>query len=182
MPPNNRDDNKRPIGPVMDVQRPSSPPPQQPQTAPRVIQPNQPSSRPATMEYTRPRPAAEPAQTSSQFSPDPSRLPEDTLAPDNQKPPKQKKSIKKFVIITLVVVLIAALAGAGTYYYQQVMNKPEPAQPQPEPQPQPVEDGSVEATPEGVDQTVDAIDQQLNSLNDAEDFTPNDVSDQGLGI
>lgn len=167
----NKDENQ--FTPVMDVQRPSSTMP--PSRQPTVVSPSGPLGRPATMEYTRPRPddpstpsfAPEPQPQSTQFS----------------APQKQKKS-KKGLVIAIFVVLFLGLAAAGAgYYYFALYNKSEPAPAQnAQPAPAETESTAIEATPEGVDNATEQIDQQLNSLDDTQDFTNNDVSDDGLGL
>lgn len=159
----------------MDIQRPSSSvPPRSPQ-GPTVISPSGSLGRPATMEYTRPRPD-DPSAPS--FTPEPQPQSGQFAAPA-----KQKKS-KKGLIIAVFVILFLGLTAAGAgYYYFTVYNKDkaEPAQ-STAPAPAETESTTIEATPEGVDKATEQIDQQLNGLNDTEDFTTNDVSDDGLGL
>ncbi len=161
-------------GPVMDVQRPtvSSPPP----SSDGMIRPNANSlGRPATMEYTRPRPidAADPTGPSTSFAP-----PSEASRAQSPVIGKPKRSKAPLFIVLLLIVLAAGAAGA---YYFLVMNKTEtPAVVQPVV----VEEKTttIEATPEGVDTTVESIDKNLNSVDDTQDFTPNDVSDDALGL
>ncbi len=157
----------------MDIQRPSAPgtPQPSPVQQPTVVSPSGSLSRPATMEYTRPRPE-DPAAPS--FTPAPQ--------PEPMTEPKQKKS-KKGLVIGLFVTLFVGLAAAGAGYYFMVYNKSEPAPVQNEtPVATEAEPAKIEATPEGVDAATDEIDKQLNSVDDSQDFTNNDVSDDTLGL
>lgn len=177
-----RDDNQ--FSPVMDVQRPvrpqsQAPSPQQfqPQGSAVGQQPQQPntvvSSRPATMEYTRPRPGELSAPS---FSPE--KQTEQYVAP------KTKKSKKGPVIALFIVLLLALIGGGGGYYYFAVYSDSK-VTPTVVEKPQPVEEANtskIEATPEGVDKATEQIDQTLNSLNDTEDFKPNDLSNDNLGL
>ncbi len=175
MQPNNKEQNN--VAPVMDIQRPTqtSPSPQPRPTT--VFTPSSQQTRPATMEYTRPR-----MDTNTTFDQSPQISQQDI---NMNKPKKSKKGL----IISLFVLLFVGLSGAGAYYYMAVYKK---AASQPQPQPQPVvetqptetttDSSTVPATPDGVDQTVEEIDQQLNSQNDTQDFPSNDVSDSNLGL
>lgn len=170
MQPNNGDNQMRP---VMDIQRPTVSAPPQPQPSPNIKAPSGSINRPATMEYTRPRPGD---PTAPSFTPTPMQQP--NLAES----PKPKKS-KKVLIIVLFVVLFLGLTVAGAGYYFAVMNKKEPTPAQPvETQPTDTKSDKLEATPEGVDKSVEQIDQSLNSIDDTQDFTSNDISDPSLGM
>ena len=173
--PNNNDN--QPTTPVMDIQRPTvqAPPQPQPTQQPTVISPSGSVSRPATMEYTRPRTDS---TTSPSFAPVAQPFSEQTA--NSQKIKKSKKGL----IIGVFVVLFLGLAIAGGGYYFMVYNKktePAPVQ-NTEPAPATTEPAVVDATPEGVDQTTEQIDQQLNSVDDTQDFTTDDVSDTSLSI
>ena len=172
MQPNKEQNN---VTPVMDIQRPTQTPPS-PQARPTsVFTPSSQQTRPATMEYTRPR-----MDTSTAFDQSPQISQQDIAM---NKPKKSKKGL----IISLFVLLFVGLSGAGAYYYMAVYRKPA-SQPQPQPvaETQPTEtttdSSTVQATPDGVDQTIEEIDQQLNSQNDTQDFPSNDVSDSNLGL
>ena len=121
MEPNKQSSNSQP---VMDVQNPS----RGPNDAPQVIQPNNNSlGRPATMEYTRPRPEnPQNDNPSSGFSsptthvpsPEPSKVPEK---------PKAKKS-KKIVATMLIIIGLLGTIGAAAFFYITYQNEePTPA-------------------------------------------------------
>lgn len=170
----NREEYSTPGTPVMDIQRPSSQPPA-PQ-GPTVIQPSNSLNRPATMEYTRPRPDDPNAPS---FTPEPSQAFTPPVGGSSVKPKKSKKGL----VITLFILLILGLGAAGgAYYYFKVYKKPVPVPAVTTETPAPAQSDSIEATPEGVDKVTDSIDQKLNGVNDTEDFKPNDVSDDGLGL
>lgn len=156
----------------MDIQQPTAPPPSSPQQQPQVFQPSGSFGRPATMEYTRPRPD-EPSSPS--FTPTP--------RPAQFEAPKQKKSKKGLVIALFVILFLGLAAGGGAYYYFTMYKKETvvPAQ-NTTPAPTETESSTVEATPEGVDKATEQIDKQMNSVDDTQDFTTNDVSDDGLGL
>ena len=164
MEPNRQNnDNKQP---VMDVQRPVSNSNGQNQ----VIHPNNSSlNKPATMEYTRPRQEGEGSKFTAQ-----SRVPMDE--PDN---PKKEKKSKKLMATILIAIGVLGVVGAAVFFYIGYQNE----EPAPVATPEPVvQDDGVQATPEGVDQTIAEIDQALNSLDDTADFKPNDLSDDSLGL
>lgn len=173
MQPNKEQNN---VTPVMDIQRPSQTSSSSQPRPTTVFTPSSQQTRPATMEYTRPR-----ADTQNSFDQSPQISQQDISV---NKPKKSKKGL----IIGLFVVLFIGLSGAGAaYYYMAIYKKPAPqAQPQPVAETQPTEttadSTTVQATPDGVDQTVEDIDQQLNSQNDTQDFPSNDVSDSNLGL
>lgn len=159
-------------GPAMDIQRPA--PVSQPND---VIRPSAEAlGRPATMEYTRPRPTVSGQAPGASFSPSPTTDGGPSFTPQS---PAKKKS-KKGLVIGIVVFLLV-IVGAGAAYYFFMMDTTEPAPVATEPAV--VEESTaVEATPEGVDKTIESIDKQLNSVDDSADFTPNDVSDDALGL
>lgn len=159
----------------MDIQRPNTTPPSpQPlDRKPTVFTPNGQQTRPATMEYTRPRPDT----TQPTYSQTPS--------PEQQAPVSKPKKSKKGLVFGVFMLLFVGLIGTGTYYYLAIYKKPAVVAPQPAPetkQPESADSTSVQATPEGVDKTTQDIDQQLNSQNDTQDFAPNDVNDSSLGL
>lgn len=175
MQPNNRP--TRPgAGPVMDIQR----------QRPSVQQPFRGNgmSRPATMEYTRPRsnydtssPGVPTMPTEvSQPAADPSLLQTQPVA--NNRPKRSKKPL----VITLIVVLLLAAGAAGAYYF--FMLNDDVAGPPPVSTPATVEEepAVIDATPEGVDRVVEIIDESLDSIDDDADFSPNDISNDSLGL
>lgn len=174
---NSNGDNQ--FRPVMDVQRPPSAPPPQSVQSNQQQRPNQYigdiSTRPATMEYTRPRP-----DIAQQFNANP--VMQAGLQPT---PPEQKKS-RKGLVIAIFLSIILLTAGGGGYYYFVVVAKNKPVADQsltqPVAQEEKVESDKIEATPAGVDKTIENIEQQLNNLDDAQDFNANDVSDESLGL
>lgn len=171
MGPNKQNGQFGSSGPVMDIQRPSG--------QPDVIRPSSPLGRPATMEYTRPRPDS-PTSPARSFSPE-SPVSDDSIA-SAQPVVKAKKSKKGLIIGLLLFLVVGGAAASGAYYYFMMRDD---AQPQPvatEPVAPVEETTTIEATPEGVDKTVQTIDTNLNGLNDTTDFTPNDVSDDALGL
>lgn len=174
MQPNKED--SRPKMPVMDIQRPVPSTPSEPV----IIKPSTSLGRPATMEYTRPRPDS---SNTPNFNPKADLDRVQQMAQEPTLPDVQKKRSKKPLIITLIIFIILALAGGGAYYYFMVMNKeePTPVVNQPEPAPEPT-GNEVTATPDGVDKTIQSIDQGLNSLNDDADYSPNDINDDALGL
>ncbi|MCA9343013.1 hypothetical protein KC950_03330 [Candidatus Saccharibacteria bacterium] len=178
MQPNRSEDNSQP---VMDVQRPA---PSAGGSGPQVIKPNSKSlNRPATMEYTRPRmdsPPSEPSMgTGSGFSgEDPSNLA--SSQDSGNKSNKPKKSKKIFATI-LIIIGVLGIAGAGVYFYMTYQEEtPEPVVEAPVETE--TEEQAIEATPEGVDATMEKIDNSLGELDDTEDFPPNEVSDDSLGL
>ncbi len=163
MPPNKENN---PGSPVMDIQRPNQP---------TVIKPSGSLNRPATMEYTRPRldstqmPSLTPVPAPSEPAPQ----------PIVSKPKRSKKPL-----VVLLLVLLLAAGGGGAYYYFMILNKdvaPAVTQ-QPEPEAPKEDADAVSATPEGVDEVTRQIDESMNSVNDTEDFKPDDVSDDALGL
>lgn len=159
----------------MDVQRPPQQPevPSRPQ--PNIVQPssNPSLSRPATREYTRPRPDG----STPDFSGPNTHVPP---AAPSQKEPKSSKG-KKIAIGSLVAIIILLLAGTGAYLYLNMQD--EPAAPvATETTPEPAPEEGVQATPAGLDKVIADIDQILNSLDDTADFKPNDLSDDSLGL
>lgn len=154
----------------MDVQRPA---PAAASEQPSMVQSaNNPSlSRPATREYTRPRLDG----STPDFS-----------GPNKHVPPaepvqKKQRSGKKLVIGTLVAVVVLSLAGVGAYLYLQMQDEPVAPVVTEEVQAPPA-DAGVQATPGGVDQVIQEVDQILNSLDDTSDFKENDLSDDSLGL
>lgn len=166
-------------GPVMDIQRPSSQPAPSVQrpSAPTVITPN---DRPATMEYTRPRPTANSETPNNKFA----FSPKSDLSFESQNVPKKSK--KGLVLAVFVVLFIGLAAGGGAFYYFSIYkNKSQPVAPAPQPvatDQSTIEAQAVEATPEGVDKTTEEIDKQLNTTDDTQDFSADDVSDASLGL
>lgn len=173
MEPNKPSSDKQP---VMDVQRPSA----SPSDSPQVIQPNSGSlGRPATMEYTRPRPE-NPTADSPSFSTPSTHIPptEPSKMPEK---PKPKKSKKIFAALLIIIGLIG-IVGAAVFFYIAYQNEePVPAAVT-EPEPEATAEEGAQATPEGVDQTIQEIDQTMNSLDDTTDFSPSDLSDDSLGL
>jgi hypothetical protein len=172
----------KPTGPVMDIQRPApqpASPPRPPMPAIDTMATQQPATqltRPATREYTRPRPED---PTAPSFTPatDPARM-----APAVAEPVKPKKSKKGWLIAVVIFVLIGVIGGAAAYYFL-VMNKEEAAVTQQPVQTQSTqEEAKVEATPEGVDTATNAIDKSLNSVNDDADFPSDQLTDTSLGL
>lgn len=156
--------------PVMDVQRPAPP---AGDTSPGIIQPSSDSlSRPATMEYTRPRPDGD----GPDFSGPATNIP--PAGPSDNSTKKPKKS-KKVLVFTLTVLVILAIAGAGAYFYMAYKQET-PAPVAETPVIAPVEE-TVQATPDGVDQTIDKVDQSLNALDEST-LGENDLSDDSLGL
>lgn len=169
----------------MDIQRPSAPaaPPQPPR--PAVLPNTQPQptqlSRPATMEYTRPRP-------NSPVNPNggPVRdIPSGINQTNQSETPKPKKS-KKGLVIGIILFFIVMTVGGFVAYYFLVLNVAEEVvtQPQTTQTEAPAEEltPQIEATPEGVDNATNAIDQSLNSLNDDADFPADQLTDTSLGL
>ncbi len=185
-PNNNRNNADNQFTPVMDIQRPSSVPPAQP--TPRSNPYNatqQPTAeintRPATMEYTRPRPGGPANNVAAQFNSNPVMQAGMQPAPMSE----QKKSKKGLVIALFLATLFLIVGGGGFYYYVAVAKKSPVADQQTAPvvDEKPTENTSkIEATPEGVDKVITDLDQQMNSLDDAQDFNANDVSDDSIGV
>lgn len=165
MQPSNKDNN--PGSPVMDIQRPSQP---------TVIKPAGPLGRPATREYTRPR-SDNPIGDPFSFSDQPQNM-SSTPQPVVSKPKRSK-----LPLIILVLVLLTA-AGGGAYYYFMIMKKDTAPVANTQPQPTaPAEDtNKIDASPDSIDKVTNEIDENLNSINDTEDFKPDDVSDDALGL
>lgn len=88
-------------------------------------------------------------------------------------------SSKMVVIIILTVVLILGALLGGLIYVRSQNNNDTADQPVAT---SPVQDESGRVTTEEIDETVNEIDKTLNSLNDSGDFTPNDLSDNTLGL
>lgn len=170
MPPNKQEDT----GPVMDIQKPltvATPP-----KDPTVISPSGPLGRPATMEYTRPRPQD---PNTPKFTP----APEERMKESPFKAPDKKKKSHKGLWISLIILLVVGVGGAGAYYYFMVMNNESPATTTTTQQETATQEeaSTVQATPEGVDQTTEAIDKSLSGLDDA-DYNQSQVSDDSLGL
>lgn len=183
MGPNRENEPLGSSSPVMDIQRPAA----TGQTD--IVRPASSLGRPATMEYTRPRtePSSfNPANTPTPTPPSRSFVPPTSQIGDTSLPPEQpvvspKKSKKGLVMGLILFLLLAGAAAGGAYYYFVMRETADPAPVATEPAP--VEETStIEATPEGVDKTIQSIDTNLNSVDDSADFTPNDVSDDALGL
>ncbi len=162
-----------PTGGSMDGVQP--PRPASPQSSSdNFIRPNQNLGRPATMEYTRPR-SADGATPANTFAPAPE------MSPSSSGKPVIKTAHKSRVPLVILILLILVAAGGAAYYFLVMKKAPAPVA-TPAATVTTVEKTTVEATPEGVDATVTSIDKKLNSVDDAKDFTPNDVSDDSLGL
>ncbi len=164
--------------PVMDIQRPSSSGLQPSKMSPTPI-----NNRPATMEYTRPRTTNGSLNTPNQnvnFTPQPD--------PSFNPKPSTEKSKAGLVITAVIILFLIVMGGSGAYYYFAVESKtpvvsettPKPTEPTADEQES--EPLIIEATPEGVDKVTSDIDKQLNTLDDTQDFSANDVSDASLGL
>lgn len=133
--------------------------------------PNAPTEPQTTPPQTPPVGVVPPQQTSGQ----PGQAPQPSF---NDK--KVKKSSHKLAIIIAIVVTLMIIAALSYFFLVQKKDTPAPA---PEPQPEQTQSQPADlASPEGIDETVKSIDQSLNSVNDQQDFTPNDVSDSTLGL
>lgn len=162
--------------PVMDIQRPSQTIPPSSNTSSSI------NSKPATMEYTRPRTTngggMKQAQNTS-FSPQPDM----SFSPID----KPKKSKSGLVLIAIVISFFVIFGGVGTYYYFAVENKKPAIKEDQQVTSEPTESEatdkkSVEATPEGVDSASSSIVKQINSLDDTKDFSASDIGDSNLGL
>lgn len=176
MQPNNRSN-----GPVMDIQRPNTtqpPAPARPTVPQESVSASSRLGRPATMEYTRPRPGGPTQPSRFDASADQAKVHE--MTKDDTPTPKKSK---KGLILGVVVFLIVVLAGGAAAYYFLVMNQDQPAVVEQQPELAPEEDvNAIDATPEGVDNATNAIDQSLNSLDDNADFRSDELTDSALGI
>lgn len=105
--------------------------------------------------------------------------PQPVSSPESFNQKNKKSGAHKIAIIVAVLTLV--LISSALVYFFIVKNEKPTAVDQPQPQPAPTEQIDL-ASPEGVDQTIKSIDQSLNSVNDQADFTPNDVSDDTLGL
>lgn len=141
-----------PTRPVMDVQRAPTPPPQ-----------------PVT-----PQSPVVPSQPSLEVPP----IPQEMLGTVPQA--KKKSHLVAIVIAVLIAVLIITGSIFAFVVSRDSSEPTPPAAPQVEEQTPAVSEGT--ATPESIDQINKVIDQQLNSVNDQQDFTPNDISDESLGL
>lgn len=87
-------------------------------------------------------------------------------------------------IIVLVAGIVIILAAASTAFYFLILK--EDAKNTPAPAPTVVEDTSSDANErvrtDEIDTLVTDIDNTLNTLNDSQDFTQNDISDSALGL
>lgn len=91
-------------------------------------------------------------------------------------PPKKNSHVLAIVVAVMMAVLIIC---ASIVLFVVTKDKPAPA-PEPINNETPVDEGFV--TPQTVDDVMATIEQNLNTLNDQEDFTPNDISDETLGL
>lgn len=108
---------------------------------------------------------------SSPAEPQPPALPTERPA---ALPPKAKAPI--FAIITAILVA-GALIGLTVFAFLKYQDSPTPS-----PSPTTTEQADNEATPTDVDQTTEDIDQELNNLNDDQDFDSNAISDETLDL
>lgn len=169
--------------PVMDVQKPA--PTVGGSPGPQVINPNNRSSlnRPATMEYTRPRMdgSSSGPNMGSDFS---SGQEESNISNANMsdgKKPKGSKKSKKLFATLLIIIGVIGIAGAGVYFYLAYQEEtPKPVVEAPVETV--TEEQAIEATPEGVDATIEKIDKSLSDLDDTNDFPPNELGDDSLGL
>lgn len=137
---------------VMDIQRPTMPPPTN-------VVPSQPPQQPAPNGGTEPP-----------LPPQPPQMPE-------AKPSRRKGPI--IAIILVVLVVLALIAGAVVFYLQSQKKTEEPtAQTSTE---TPIEDDGY-IDPNDVDATVQKIDAALTNLNDSADFGADDLNDSTLGL
>jgi len=89
-------------------------------------------------------------------------------------------SPKMIVIIILVVILILGALLVGLLYVRSQNNNDNDDQPVAT---SPVDnDNNGRVTTEEIDETLAEIDKTLNTLDDSGDFTPNDLSDNTLGL
>ena len=154
MDPNNQ--QPRPTGPVMDVQRP------------------RPNPAPSEVSTPMDNPMA-PADSITSMTPDPGQVVgQEPL--QQTKPIKMKKKRPGLVIAIVTIVSIVVIGiGVGGFIWYKNSNKPAPAASQ--------TDNQIERVDvEEIDATITGIDQTLNTLNDSTDITPGDVSDANLGL
>ena len=96
-------------------------------------------------------------------------------APDAPKPAKKKMSgVLVAVIITFVAMLI--IGGAVVWF---IIMKNDSA---PVAKPAETTSENERVTTQQIDSTTTSIDNTLNTLNDSQDMTPSDVTDQTLGL
>lgn len=165
---------------------PQDPTKQQPNQAPRPM-----------MDVAPARPQPAPTQPQQQPAPDPNAYgaggfgtPNDGMqvspeAPANEpnqpgstpKPPKKKKGIIIAIVLAVLVVL-ALIAAAGYWYIQS--NQTDPAPVTDTSVSTEVDDGRVGV--DDVDATVEAIDTNLNSIDDSQDFGQSDLTDNSIGL
>lgn len=144
-------------GPVMDIQRP--------RTNPAPSQIASPLDNPMA-----------PADSITSVTPDPGQLGnrdplQQTVKPTPVK--QQRTGLIVGIIVGVVIFLLAA--GVGGFILYTNSNEPAPAVTE-----TPSDDGRVNV--DEIDTATDEIDQTLNTLNDSTDVTPNDVTDQTLGL
>ncbi len=174
MQPNSKE-NKQ-AAPVMDIQRPSQ------TISPSSNTPSSINTKPATMEYTRPRTTNGGGMNQTQntsFYPQPDM----SFSPID----KPKKSKSGLVLVAIVVSFFVIFGGVGTYYYFAVENKKPAVKENQQVASEPSESEAtdkkaVEATPEGVDSASTSIVKQINSLDDALDYSASDIGDSNLGL
>ncbi len=96
-------------------------------------------------------------------------------APDAPKPAKKKMSgVLVAVIITFVVMLII---GGAVVWFIMMKNDSAPAA-----KPTVTTSENERVSTQQIDDTTKSIDNTLNTLNDSQDMTPSDVTDQTLGL
>lgn len=96
-------------------------------------------------------------------------------APDAPKPAKKKMSAGLVaLIITFVVTLII---GGAVVWFIMMKNDSVPAT-----TPADTTSENERVTTQQIDDTTKSIDNTLNTLNDSQDMTPSDVTDQTLGL
>lgn len=148
---------QKPSGPVMDIQRP---------------RPN-----PAPSQVTTPldNPMA-PADSIASVTPDPGQIVGSPLAPTQPmvNKPKPKRTGLIVGLITAAVVLLIG-AGVGGFIWYKTTHKPAPAATTTETQADRVD-------VEEIDSTLANIDKTLNTLDDTNDITTNEVQDAPLGL
>jgi len=174
--------------PVMDIQRPQRP-------VDGVVQPGgvtvpnitaEPSLTPPPQQFVpqqmTPQPPIEPAAPTPNIAADATEVGAPNYEQQHTALNKQIRSKRRglMAVIIITIIVTIGLIGAAGYMYWQSRNKQNvPAVTEPVNNCD-SDDGRVDAAE--VDAATQEIDDALNSLNDSEDFSTNDVSDDGIGL
>jgi hypothetical protein len=147
----------------------------QPKGSVMDIQPTRPNPAPSQVGTPLDNPMA-PADSITGMTPDPGQVTGQTPLQQTVKPPKEKKNRTGLIIgIVTAAVVVMTIAAVGGFILYKNSNKPTPAASD-------TQSESERVNVEEIDKTISEIDKTLNTMNDSSDITPNDLSDNTLGL